>query len=107
MRVGIHPAAQSYPCKEFPGFFVYIDLGLLHAAAIGVFREHQLRSKLYVLQRGILGKQVEGLEYQSKVQPLFTYLLLAWDGVGIRVEQRLSVYGYLPLVRAFKEVQTP
>ncbi len=54
-----------------------------------------------VFQYGILGEEVEALEHQPKVEPIFPALRITLG------QQLLASDPDLPLVRGFQEVQAP
>ena len=60
-----------------------------------------------VLQGGVLGKEVEALEYQAEVEALAADLSLALDGGVGSVKEELVPHGNAPAVGALQEVEAP
>ena len=60
-----------------------------------------------VLEGGVLGKEVEGLEDQPEVKPLFPHVGLPLGGGVAGVEEGLPVDQDAALVRGLQEVEAP
>ena len=92
--VRIRLVRQSHPAQQGHGSLPNLRRGPLFQEA---WRKHD------IFQRRILGKQVEILENQSKVEPVLTNLIVR----QVLPRQQLSVYPDLPLVRGLQKIQAP
>ena len=72
---------------------------------VRTFPGQQLAGQRNVLEGGILGKQVEGLEHKTEMQPLFPQLRAAGGGGAAAVKDDLPVDADRAAVRRFQEVQ--
>ena len=73
---------------------------------VRAFLCQQLAGQRYVLEGGVLGEQVKGLENQAEMQPLPAQFSAA-DGSGcLSVKNHFIVYPDYAAVRCFQEVQT-
>ena len=81
MGVMVRPVAQAHLGQQAAGFLfqLIVDLAAV-LLVVGPFPGQQLTRQHDVLQRGVLGEQVEVLEHQTEVQPLFAHLALPLGG---------------------------
>ena len=69
--------------------------------------QRQLWRQGQVVHHLVLGKQVELLEYQAKVQAVFANLFIGQGGGVVCVDQRLSVHGDGAAAGGLQKVQAP
>ena len=108
MGIQIHLFLETNLRQQFYGIFTDLLLNfLLIPLIIFPFLSQQLTGQHDVLQSGILGKQVEVLEYQTEVQSLLAnFLFLQGGGVG-GIENCVAVDQYLSFIGSFQKVQAP
>ncbi len=106
MRIVFHPVgkphlAQQFLCLLLDGEQTFLFLRLV----VWRFLCKQLPCEHDVLQCGVLRKQVERLEHETKMKAFpADFLLLCGGGIG-SVKQRLPIYGNHAAVRFFQKVQ--
>ena len=84
MRVVVLPVGEAHLRQQRPRLLLDLskDLALV-LLVIRAFLRQKLACQHHILQRGVLGEQVEVLEHQTEMQPLFADGLLALGaGVG-------------------------
>ena len=75
VRIVVGPVGQPHPAQQLPG--LGLDLGVnlfLPRLVVGLLLGQKLLGQHHVLQGGVLGEQVEGLEHQPEVEPLAAHL---------------------------------
>ena len=76
-------------------------------ALAAVFLGQQFPGQRHILQRCVLGEEVEALEHQAKVQPLLPDLALLLSFGIVRVKERLTTDRDRAAVRLFQKIQAP
>ena len=103
MGIVVHPLPQTDVLQQTPPLG---HDGIMTLA--GLLRPcHQLPGQRHVLQRRILGEQIEALEHQAEMQPLFPDITFGAGAVIRRVKQRFAADGNHALVRRLQKVQAP
>ena len=101
--VVVHPLAQTDILQQT---FALGHDGVV--ALAGLFRlGHQLPGQCHILQRRVLGEQVEALEHQAEVQPLLADVALRAGGMLRCVEQLFAPDRDHAPVRRLQKVQAP
>ena len=106
--VGImpRPVGQAHVGQQLPGMFLNFRKDFLFVLlVVGSFLGQQLFRQHDVLQCRILGEEVEVLEHQPEMQPLFADIRLA-PGVGVGgAPEGLAPHRDGPGVGGFQEIQ--
>ena len=98
-----HPVAEPHLRQQLLGLVLYLLVDLLLAAfVVRPLLGQQLAGQHHVLQSGILGKQVEGLEHHPKVEPPIPQFAVRELVLAGGVKDRLPVDGHGALVRLFQ-----
>ena len=72
--------------------------GFVILLVIGPLLRQQLAGQHYILQCGILRKQVKGLEHHAKVQTALPQFCIRQAFLALCVKNHLAIDGYGPLV---------
>ena len=107
VRVMPRPVGKPHLGQQFPSmcFQLVVDL-LAVLLVVRAFFRQQFARQHHILQRRILRKKVEILEYQSEVQPLFAQHGLALGAGIVRAPQRFARHGDRARVGSLQKVQT-
>ena len=88
------------------GFNICQNSGLV-CLEIGLLLGQKLAGQGHVLERRVLGKEIEGLEHHAEVEPLFANLALPLGSGVRRVKQSLALDNDRSLIRRLQEIQAP
>ena len=106
MRVVVRPLGQAHLAQQLLCLLLQLSVdGLFVDLVVRALLRQQLPRQHHVLQGGVLREEVEVLEHQAEVEPLFSDLaLLLGGGVG-GVPHGLAVHLDDAGIRALQEVQ--
>ena len=107
VRIMVRPVAQAHLGQQVAGLLLQLGVDALFVGLVaGLLLRQQFARQHHVLQSGILREQVEVLEHQPKMQPLFADLALAL-GVGeLGVPQRFAAHLDAAGVGGLQKIQT-
>ena len=97
--VVVRPVGQTHLRQKLPAGLS----NLLFALAASLLGQ-QFPGQGNVLQRCVLGKEVEVLEHQPEVEPLLADVLFRLGGGGRRVKDDIAFYGNSAVVRPLQKV---
>ena len=106
--VVVRAVTQTHLGQQLPALGLDLLQDLLPVGfEVGPFLAEELLGQGDVPQGGVLGEQVEGLEHQAEMEPLFPHLALPLGGGIVGVEQSVPLDDDLPLVGGLQKVQAP
>ena len=106
MGVVIGPVGQPHPREQLPPPLVNLSKNLpLVLLEVAPLLRQQAHRQGHVLQGGVLGKEVEGLEHQPEVKPLAAHLAVPLGGGVGGVEEWLPVHQDSALIRPLQKVE--